>query len=69
MSVENPRERYEYFGSSGPLPPREQIPDQCNRRQMTWKQFIEHIRRCPNKHCREVLRNHMELVEQYRLGG
>ena len=44
------------------------IRDECGRRQMKWKDFIVHIRKCPNKHCREVLRNHMELLDQYRLG-
>lgn len=44
------------------------IPDECARRQMKWKDFIRHIRQCPNKHCREVLRNHLELVDHYRFG-
>lgn len=44
------------------------IPDECGRREMSWKEFIQHIRRCQNRHCREVLRNHMELVDSFRIG-
>ena len=49
----------------GHILPRLHIPDECGRMRMSWPEFVRHIQKCQKESCREVYRNHLDVLRAY----